>query len=289
MASGDTHGLGYERVDGDPNVSVLRAAMDATAEWGATRRIRAWEREHLRLGGDQRLLDVGCGLGEAALALAEDLGQDGEVVGVDSSAEMLRVARQKVSAAKCRVRFTVGEACALDEPDDCFHVVRCERTLQWLANPDDAVAEMARVVRPGGRVSLIDTDWSTFAIDVGDDDLSGRVRETMRIERRRPSLVGGRLHDLVRSAGLAAFAEMKATHTWDSWNPDESPAPDGCFSMQSLADDLINAEQLTLADREEFVSTIHHAARRGQFSMRLTMYAIVASSPTTLRASVGER
>ena len=161
MAIDDTHGLGYELVDDDPNVSVLLATMDTTSKWEATLRLRLWERSELGLGSGQRLLDVGCGLGEAALALADDLGVDGEVVGVDVSAEMLHVARSKAGGARCRVRFTVGDACSLVEPDDSFDVVRSERTLQWLADPSAAVAEMARVVRPGGRVSLIDTDWST--------------------------------------------------------------------------------------------------------------------------------
>ena len=84
---------------------------------------------------------------------------------------MLRVARSNAGAARCRLRFTVGDACSLDEPDDSFDAARSERTLQWLADPAAAVAEMVRVVRPGGRVSLIDTDGLTFTIDVGDDDL----------------------------------------------------------------------------------------------------------------------
>ncbi|MEP7204351.1 MAG: methyltransferase domain-containing protein [Ilumatobacteraceae bacterium] len=281
MGTNDTYGLGYERVDDDPNVSVLLATMDATAGWEATRRLRTWERDQLKLGGAQRLLDIGCGLGEAALTLAQDLGEDGEVVGIDVSAEMLHVARAKAGEARCRVRFTVGDACALDEPGSCFHVVRSERTLQWLADPVAAVAEMARVVRPGGRISLIDTDWSTFAIDVGDDDLAARVREAMRTERGRPSNIGRRLHDLIRDAGFAPFAEAEATHTWNSWNPDESPAPDGCFSMQSLADDLVAAHQLAPADRDRFVSTIRQAALRDRFSMTLTMYAVVGAAPTT--------
>jgi SAM-dependent methyltransferase len=280
MAIDDTHGLGYERVDDDPNASVLLATMDNTAKWAATRRLRSWERTQLGLASGQRLLDVGCGLGEAALALADDLGDDGEVVGVDVSAEMLRVARSRADGARCRVRFTVGDACSLAEPDDSFEFVRSERTLQWLADPTTAVAEMARVVRRGGRVSLIDTDWSTFAIDVGDDDLAAMVRNAMRTERGRPSNIGRRLHDLVRAAGLVPVAAADATHTWTAWNPDETPAPDGCFSMQSLADDLVAIDQLAPAERDRFVSKIHQAARRDQFSMNLTMYAVVAVRPT---------
>ena len=192
MATGDTHGLGYRRVDDDRNIDVLLATMDETAGWDATLRLRSWERTRLALAPGERLLDVGCGLGEAALALAQDLGDGGEVVGIDVSEQMLRVARANASAARCHVRFTVGDACSLDEPDASFDAARSERTLQWLADPAAAVAEMVRVVRPGGRVSLIDTDWSTFTIHAGDDALTALVRDAMRTERdstiqRRPA------------------------------------------------------------------------------------------------------
>ena len=155
------------------------------------------------------------------------------------------------------MRFTVGDAGSLDEPDGSFDAARSERTLQWLVDPAAAVREMVRVVRPGGRISLIDTDWSTFTIDVGDDALAA----------------------VVRDAGCVPLARTDATQTWTAWDPDVSPAPLGCFSMQSLADDLVATDRLAAAERERFVSTIHEAARLGRFSMRLTMYAVVAAVP----------
>lgn len=279
MATEDTHGLGYHRVDANPNVDVLLATMDGTAGWDATLRLRSWERAHLGLAHGDRLLDVGCGLGEAALGLAPDLGAGGEIVGVDQSESMLRVARSNAGAVRCRVRFTVGDACALDEPDDSFDVARSERTLQWLAHPAAAVAELVRVVRPGGRISLIDTDWSTFTIDVGDDALAALVRDGMRTERNRPSNIGRRLHDLVGAAGCVLLDRAEATQTWTTWDPDESPAPLGCFSMESLADDLVATDRLAAAHRRRFVSKIHNAARRGELSMNLTMFGVVAVAP----------
>jgi hypothetical protein len=137
---------------------------------------------------------------------------------------------------------------------------------------------MVRVLRVGGRLSLIDTDWSSLAIDVGDDDLAGRVRAALRTERNRPSNIGNRLDDIVQAAGLTLLAQSARTQTWTEWNPDASPAPDGCFSMESLADDLVEAGQLRPDERASFVETIRAAAFGNRFAMSLTMHAVIAAA-----------
>jgi ubiquinone/menaquinone biosynthesis C-methylase UbiE len=267
---------GYRGVDDHPDAEGLRAMMDDTARWPATQDLRAWERAQLGLVAGQRLLDVGCGLGDAVLALAADLGPDGEVVGIDASAEMIAAAERRATTAVCRTRFAVGDALALDLADDAFDASRSERTLQWLPDPQAAVGEMARVTRPGGLVSLIDSDWSTFDLDVGDDALRRRVRDAMQVTRSRPSTIGAQLADVARRAGLQPVAETQATQTWDGWDPDASPVPLGCFSMASLAEDLVDVGQLAADERDGFVAAGVDAARRGWFSMALTMFGLVA-------------
>ncbi len=139
---------------------------------------------------------------------------------------------------------------------------------------------MARVLRPGGRLALIDTDWSTLTIEVGDADVAAAVGAAVRDERNRASNVGRRLGALVRAAGFLDVAEARTTHRWTTWDPDEEPAPPGCFSMRSLADDLVEAGQLDQSGADAFVATIHDAARSGRFAMELTMFAVVATGPT---------
>lgn len=280
MTAGDAHGLGYRQVDDSRHVAALLTAMEVTAAWESTGHLRAWERGQLRLSHGQRLLDVGCGLGEAALALADDVGSAGEVVGIDASTAMVAAARVRADAAGVAARFQVGDAARIGEPDDAFDAVRCERTLQWTPDPAAAVTEMARVLRPDGLLSLIDTDWSTFTVDVGDAGLAAIVRDAMAIERNRPSNVGRRLGALASASGLEIVATTTATHRWVDWDPDASPAPDGCFSMASLAADLVEAGHLPVEDAGRFVERVHTAARERRLDMTLTSFAVVARSPT---------
>jgi len=91
--------------------------------------------------------------------------------------------------------------------------------------------------------------------------------------------VGSRLGALVRDAGLRLLAETTSTQIWTEWNPDESPAPAGCFSMRSLAEDLVSVGQLGPSEIDQFVSTVHDAARNDRFSMSIIVFAVIAESP----------
>lgn len=278
-AAADVQMTGFEAVDDQPDISMLLSAMDETAQWEATKKLRAWEREQLSLRSGQRLLDVGCGLGDAALALSADLGAQGEVVGIDGSEAMLAEARRRAADATCHVRFTVGDAGALDEPDASFDAVRSERMLQWVPDPALAVAEMARVLRPGGLLCLTDSDWSTLDFDVGDPDIARRVHQTFGVDRGRQTTVGGRLGGLAEAAGLVPLAGTSATQVWASWDPDEAPRPDGWAPMAVMAGSMMEAGQLTADEVDSFVETVEEAARQGHFTMRLTMYSLIAAAP----------
>lgn len=100
--------------------------------------------------GEERALDAGTGAGALALALAPLVR---EVVGVDVVPELLAEARRRAPA---NVSFAEGDACRLSFPDGTFDLAATARTLHHIARPELVVAELARVVRPGGHVLLID-------------------------------------------------------------------------------------------------------------------------------------
>ena len=102
--------IGYSRVDVQPDTALLIKGMEATAEWPAVRQLRAWERTHLALQAGERLLDIGCGVGDVAIALAKDVAPSGSVIAIDASEAMLGVGRQRAAEAAVSVDFRIGDA-----------------------------------------------------------------------------------------------------------------------------------------------------------------------------------
>jgi SAM-dependent methyltransferase len=100
--------------------------------------------------GEERALDVGCGTGALAYALAPHVR---EVVGVDSSAELLAAARERAPA---NATFVEGDATALPFGWGEFDLVGCVRVLHHVRRPELVVADLARVMRRGGRLLLAD-------------------------------------------------------------------------------------------------------------------------------------
>jgi ubiquinone/menaquinone biosynthesis C-methylase UbiE len=102
-----------------------------------------------------RVLDVGCGTGYFVRMLAEQVGSQGSVVGVDAAPEMVAHAASR-SRSAANVSFEVGSAGALSFPDASFDVVVSSLTMHHLDHADQlpAVGEMRRVLKPGGRLLI---------------------------------------------------------------------------------------------------------------------------------------
>lgn len=104
-----------------------------------------------------RVLDVGTGTGALALLLAE-MGHN--AIGIDLSEAMLKIAQEKAQKAGLRVEFRKGDAEAPPFPQESFDAVVSRHVLWTLPNPEKAVREWRRILRPGGRVIVIDGNWS---------------------------------------------------------------------------------------------------------------------------------
>ncbi len=142
----------FDRIAGlyDRMNSVMTAGLHH--EW----RRRATDLAELSPG--DRALDVATGTGDLALELATRVGAGGEVIGVDFSERMLELARAKAAASPggAVVRFETGNALALEYPDDRFDAATVGFGARNFSDLGRGLSEMARVVRPGGRVVVLE-------------------------------------------------------------------------------------------------------------------------------------
>ena len=189
------------------------------------------QRERLRrilaLRPGESVLDVGCGPGLQSAEMAAVVGPEGRVVGVDISETMLAMAQAR-SAGLPWVELTRADALALPFAEGVFDAAVATQVYEYVADVDGALSELFRVMRPGGRVVILDTDWDSLVLitsdrararrilDVWDEHLTDpRLPETLgpRLKRAGFEVVGHHVipflnlecHELTYSYGLIHF------------------------------------------------------------------------------------
>ena len=242
----------------------LAAFLDARGRMPDQAQVNADFVAALAPNPNARWLEVGCGTGALCQLVAKHLGADGHVTGVDVSPEMLAVAQQQTTEAnlQTRVTYTLGDATALPFTDGHFNAAFAARLLLHVADPVEVAREMARVVRPLGRVDVLEWDWETIAVDHSDRALTRRILH-WRCDQHGGNNWSGRqlvgwLHDAgltdVRGKGLVSVVEDEAT---------------------SLTQSLWRAADVALAG--EAISVDEHAAWLTELRERLTARRFFAS------------
>jgi ubiquinone/menaquinone biosynthesis C-methylase UbiE len=159
----------WQRLDAADVAVTATAYLDAAAAAIAAPRIRSHELLGIEPGAT--VLDVGCGTGIALREIAELVGPDGTVVGLDPSTAMLEQARLRLDAVPANVELVEGTATKTGLESDRFDAVRTERVLMHVSQPLEALAELARVTRPGGRIVLVEPDHRRLALDTDTPDV----------------------------------------------------------------------------------------------------------------------
>jgi SAM-dependent methyltransferase len=133
----------------------------------------------LGLPRGSRGLDVGCGVGLYTLWLAEAVGPEGRVLGIEPSAERVEVARALVGArlGPPRLQFREGDGTALDATSGAFDWLWCCNVLHHIRDTQAALKEFARVVRPGGLVVIKETQTLSALFLPGHPELERRIHQ----------------------------------------------------------------------------------------------------------------
>jgi len=108
------------------------------------------------------VLDCATGTGDLALEFAKAVGPSGRVIGTDFCAEMLASAPEKAKTKKLEIQFETADVMNLQYLDNTFDIASISFGIRNVADPVKALSEMARVIKPGGKVMVLEFGQATF-------------------------------------------------------------------------------------------------------------------------------
>jgi SAM-dependent methyltransferase len=253
------------------NTDLLVGALDVQAASAGVRRLREWAHRGVAARSGERALDIGAGTGSETQVLAAAVGPAGDALGVEPNPGVRSVAERRAAEAGSRARFVDGDALALPVGDADVDAVWCERVFQHLAEPEKAATEIARVLRPGGRVALLDTDWATTILHPGEADVVAVLTGGALTAAANP-YAGRKLVGQLAAAGLeihdVGSQALIQDHQKVSWP-----------IIRMLGEGAVRRDLITEGQRDRLYADLTAAAGRGALHMSVTMFGVIARRP----------
>jgi arsenite methyltransferase len=221
----------------------------------------------------ERVLDIGCGPGFLASELGVAVGPAGSVEGIDSSDAMLAIARARC-AAQPWVSIRQGNASRLDCPSGGFDAAVTVQVHEYVADVAGSLSDVFRILRPGGRVLIVDTDWDSIVWSSGDSERMTRVLSAFEEHLAHPHLPR-QLGPLLSRAGF----RVERCEVLVQLNPGFDPSSYSCGLIGLIRRFVPGRRGVTARDAEAWAEDLHERGRRGEYFFSLNQYFFLASKP----------
>lgn len=270
---------GFSRVDGSQDPGIFVSCLQTLSSLPYFQSYKKRSFQLLRPEAGCRILEIGCGLGEDARAIArmvgsEPPGRGGFVAAVDASRKMIGSARNSIEDAETEpIRFCLADACRLPFSDGAFYGVRADRVLQHISEAEMAFFEMARVVRDGGRVVVYEPDWGTFIVSPGGKEVS-RTMTRLFGDNFPSGWIGRQLPGLFREAGLGKI-QVEA-HTFFTG---DLPLAKQVFDLVNNAHRAEKLGNVTESQAEGWLADLEKAHSQGRFFCSYTGFLVCGEKP----------
>lgn len=216
--------------------------------------------------------DVGCGPGFHTSELADQVGAAGTVIGIDRSDEMIEMARAR-NATRPNVEFRPGDATRLPLPDTTVDGLVAVQVLEYVGDTATAVEEAYRVLKPQGRLVILDIDWATVSWQSDDPERMSRVLAAWDQHLAHPSLPG-RLPHLLAATG---FTDVRlAAHPFVNTSLDQDAYSSG---LVPLIHSFVSAHGIPAAEADAWMAELSGLDESGRYFFSVTAFTVVASKP----------
>ena len=220
----------------------------------------------------ERVLDIGSGPGFLAVGIASRLGESGAVSGIDLSEPMIAYASGLAAGPSAApMSFVLGDATALGFSDQSFDAVVSTQVYEYVPDIETAVAEVHRVLVPGGRVLILDTDWDSVVWHTSDRERHARVMSAWEEHLADPWLprtLTGRL----ASAGLTVEQQSVLVLL----NPAFDQRTFSAGVMQLIANFVPGRRGVTDEEAAAWLADLQDLGARGEYFFSVNRYLFLA-------------
>jgi SAM-dependent methyltransferase len=227
----------------------------------------------LQLAAGERVLDIGSGPGLLAHEMAAIVGHKGGVSGIDTSEPMLEMSRKRC-AAQPWVEFRRADATQLPYPDNSFDVAVSTQVYEYVPDIPAALAELHRVLRPGGRAVIVDTDYGSFVLHTEDKARMARVLAAWNehfVHGELPRTLSRRLRD-------AGFT-LRRREVIPMFNPEYDPNTFSHGLLALMASFVVGRQGVTKDEAAAWHAEFALLGKRGGYFFSLNRYLFAAEKP----------
>ena len=263
---------GFVDVDRSENPAAFHNCLSLIDSLPYYRESKQRSYELLGLAPGLTVLEVGCGLGDDAIRIAELVAPGGSVVGVDASARMIELASARAPIG-LPLKFLQADARNLPFEDAVFDRCRVDRTLQHIERPDEAIAGMVRVLAPGGTLLAYDNDWGTFTVSGPDRSTGDAMAQYWGASFVNPTL-GRDLARLFAAAGLVDITVIPSVSVIT-----EFETADRVYNLRQTAQRAAKQGIITGEAAAAWLAGLENSGRRGSFHCELTAFTVTGKKP----------
>lgn len=229
--------------------------------------------ELLALQPGEQVLDIGSGPGFLASDMAHRVGLGGIVHGVDISDELLAFAAERY-AHQPQLSFLRAEAASLPFPDESLDAVVVTQVLEYLPDVRPALREMHRVLRPKGRVLILDTDWDSIVWHSADPARMRKILAAWDEHLAHPYLPRT-LASAMRQAGF----EISRREIIPLFNPEFGEETFSNRMIDLIGPFVTGRQSVSAEELNDWAQDLRTRGREGEYFFSLNRYVFVGIKP----------
>lgn len=263
-----SEGLQYDE-EASRRVEAMYMTPDVVAQSHEVLRV-------LELREGERIVDIGSGPGFLAVDMGMKVGAVGRVCGIDVSESMIAM-----SKARCIdqpwIEFRIGDATHLPFSDSDFDVAISTQVYEYISDVPTALAELYRVLRPGGRALILDTDWDSMVWHTEDRARMDRILAAWNEHLVDPYLP----RTLTQKLNRAGF-QVESTGVIPLLNAeyDANTYSHGLIGLVGAF--VIDRQGITKDDVEAWSQDLHQLGEEGTYFFSLNRYYFMAMKPNAV-------